>query len=107
MKNTKCVAEEIDKPFSPSKAEWFIFYLLKITTDAIIKAIFMIVTPTNPKKSSLIIIINANSTISTTSHFNLTVKNCGYVKRWQHTLLISFPIVPTIQQLIIKNKRTF
>ena len=66
---------------SHGKAEWFIFYLLKITTNAIIKAIFMIVTPTNPKKSSLIIIVNANSTISTTSHFNLTAKNCGYVNK--------------------------
>ena len=59
---------------SHGEAEWFIFYLLKITTNAIIKAIFMIVTPTNPKKSNLIIIVNANSTISTTSCFNLTVK---------------------------------
>ena len=76
MRATKVVAEEIDKPFTRSKAEWFIFYLLKITTNAIIKAIFMIVTPTNPKKSSLIIIVNANSTISTTSVVELT-NNCG------------------------------
>mgnify|MGYP007112517130 CR=1 FL=1 len=51
----------IFKPFSPSKAEWFIFYLLKITTNAIIKAIAMTVTPTNPRKSKYII---CNNTVS-------------------------------------------
>ena len=31
MSNTKCVAEEIGKPFTPSKAEWlfFIAYVVK------------------------------------------------------------------------------
>ena len=43
------------------KAEWFIFYLLKITTNAIIKAIAMTVTPTNPRKSKYII---CNNTVS-------------------------------------------
>ena len=58
------------------KAEWFIFYccVLNIMQIAIIKATFMIVTLTNPKNSSLIILNNVNSTISTTSCFNLTVK---------------------------------
>ena len=28
MRNTKCVAEQNDKPFPRSKAEWFIFYCL-------------------------------------------------------------------------------
>ena len=66
MSATKVVVREIDKPFTRSKAEWFIFYLLKITTNAIIKAIFMIVTPTNPKKSRYVILNNADSTILTT-----------------------------------------
>ena len=40
------------------KAEWFIFYLLKITTNVIIKAIAMIVIPTKPKNSRYIICNN-------------------------------------------------
>ena len=31
MSNTKCVAEEIGKPFTPSKAEWFIFIAYEVT----------------------------------------------------------------------------
>ena len=37
------------------KAEWFIFYLLKITTNVIIKAIARIVTSTKLKNSRYII----------------------------------------------------
>lgn len=37
------------------KAEWLFFYLLKIITNAIIKVIAMIVSPTNPNVSIYII----------------------------------------------------
>ena len=51
MRATKVVAEEIDKPFTRSKAEWFIFYCLCSKIQMMInKATFMIVIPTNPKK---------------------------------------------------------
>ena len=40
------------------QAEWLFFYLLKITTNAIIKAIAMIETPTSPKNSRYIICNN-------------------------------------------------
>ena len=56
---------QIDKPFTRSKAEWFIFYCLcSIYTMTMTKAKFMIVTPTNPKKSSLMIVNNIVSTIA-------------------------------------------
>ena len=49
MRATKVVAEEIDKPFTRSKAEWFIFYCLCSNHKMMInKAKFMIVAPTNP-----------------------------------------------------------
>ena len=56
---------KIDKPFTRSKAEWFIFYCLcSIYTMTMTKAKFMIVTPTNPKNSSLMIVNNITSTIA-------------------------------------------
>ena len=54
MSNTKRVAEEMFKPFTPPKAEWFIFYLLKIITNTIIKANAIIVIPTSRRKVSLL-----------------------------------------------------
>ena len=76
MKNHKMVAKRRLINHSLAKAEWFIFYccLLNNIANAIIKATFMIVTPTSPKNSNLVIINNDNSTIDTTSCFNLTVK---------------------------------
>ena len=68
MRATKVVAKEIAKPFTPSKAEWFIFYYLCSKIQMMInKAKFMIVIPTNPKKSRYVIFNNADSTILTTS----------------------------------------
>ena len=67
MRATKVVAEEIDKTFTRSKAEWFIFYCLCSKIQMMInKATFMIVIPTNPKKSRYVILNNADSTILTT-----------------------------------------
>ena len=43
---------------STVQSRMVIFYLLKIITNAIIKAIAMIVTPTNPKNSRYIICNN-------------------------------------------------
>ncbi len=61
------VAREIDKPFTPSKAEWFIFYCLCSKIQMMInKATFTIVIPINPKKNRYVIFNNANSTILTT-----------------------------------------
>ena len=52
MRATKVVAREIDKPFTRSKAEWFIFYCLCSKIQMMInKATFMIAIPTNPKTS--------------------------------------------------------
>ena len=53
MSNTKCVADELfNKPFSQQKQNGLFFYcLLNKIARAIIKAIFMIVTNTNPKNS--------------------------------------------------------
>lgn len=34
MSNKKCVAEETGRPFTPSKAEWFIFNYLNSTQNA-------------------------------------------------------------------------
>ena len=73
MRNTKCVAEQNDKPFPRSKAEWFIFYCLCSKYKMMnTKAKFMIVTPTNPKKSSLMITNNAVSTIAPPPVVSLT-----------------------------------
>ena len=67
------VAEEIDKPFTRSKAEWFIFYCLCSKIQMMInKATFMIVIPTNPKKSRYVILNNADSTILTTPHISIS-----------------------------------
>ena len=78
MKNTKCVAGEIDKPFTRSKAEWFIFYCLCNKIQMMInKATFMIVIPTNPKKNRYIILNNADSTILPTPYINLTTRSRG------------------------------
>ena len=67
MRATKVVAREIDKPFTRSKAEWFIFYCLCSKMQMMInKATFMIAIPTNPKKSRYVILNNTNSTILTT-----------------------------------------
>lgn len=67
MSATKVVAREIDKPFTPSKAEWFIFYCLCSKIQMMInKATFTIVIPINPKKNRYVIFNNANSTILTT-----------------------------------------
>lgn len=78
MSNTKCVAEEIGKPFTPSKAEWFIFYCLCSNQQMMInKATFMIVIATNPQKSRYVIIINADSTILTTSYIQSHKLSCG------------------------------
>ena len=44
-----------NKPFHSAKQNGLFFYLLKITTNAIIKAIAMIVTTTNPENSRYII----------------------------------------------------
>ena len=68
MRATKVVAREIDKPFTPSKAEWFIFYCLCSKIQMMInKATFMIAIPTNPKKSKKLIFNSVISTILTTS----------------------------------------
>ena len=48
----------LNKPFHSAKQNGLFFYLHKITTNAIIKAIAMIVTPTNPKNSRYIICNN-------------------------------------------------
>ena len=64
-----------NKPFSWRSRMVYFFYPLCISIIiAIIKVRFMIVRPTNPKKSSSIIVNNAVSIISTTSNFRLTVK---------------------------------
>ena len=58
------------------------------------KAKFMIVTPTSPQKSTLIIVNNIISTIVPPPYISLTTKSRGVVskhqrvKRWQHTPLI-------------------
>lgn len=78
MSATKVVAREIDKPFTPSKAEWFIFYCLCSKTQMMInKATFMIAIPTNPKKSRYVMLNNADSTILTTPYINLTTRSRG------------------------------
>lgn len=74
MSNTKRVAEEMFKPFTPPKAEWFIFYLLKIITNAIIKAIAMIVIVINPKNNNFII---CNNNISIAPPRFLTDELCN------------------------------
>ena len=79
------------------------YYLLKIITNVIIKAIFMIVTPINPQNNRLIIANNAVSTIDTTSV--LTVKLCMQVATRTH-LLFSFPINITIQYFLINFNQT-
>lgn len=56
------------------KAEWLFCYLLKIITNAIIKAMAMIVTATNPKNSRLIIF---NSIISIAPPRFLTAILCS------------------------------
>ena len=62
MSNTKCVAElDFNKPFSQQKQNGLFLYLLKIITNAIIKAIAMIVTVINPKNNNHII---CNNTVS-------------------------------------------
>ena len=67
MSATKVVAREIDKPFTPSKAEWFIFYCLCSKIQKMInKATFMIVIPITPKKSRYVILNIADSTILST-----------------------------------------
>ena len=43
------------------------------------KAKFMIVTPTNPKKSSLMITNNTDSTIAPPPVVNLTSQSCGII----------------------------
>ena len=64
----------------------------------ITKAKFMIVTPTNPKKSNLMITNNIVSTIvhhlRCQSHKLIAVEQvCIHQRaRWQPTLLFSFPI---------------
>ena len=69
MRATKVVAEEIDKPFTRSKAEWFIFYCLCSKIQMMInKAKFMMVTPINPKKNRYVILNNVVSTILTTPY---------------------------------------
>ena len=56
---------KIDKPFTRSKAEWFLFYCLRSKyTMTMTKAKFMIDIPTNAKNSSLIVINNIASTIA-------------------------------------------
>ncbi len=50
-----------NKPFHLAKQNGLFFYLLKIITNAIIKAIATVVTPTKPKNSRYII---CNNTIS-------------------------------------------
>jgi len=58
------------------------------------KTMFMIVTLTNPKKSSLIIIINADSIIAPPPHISVLQLKVVEVyvftrcQRWQHTPLI-------------------
>ena len=72
-KNRKCeprkwLPSKRYKPFTRSKAEWFIFYCLCSKIQMMInKATFMIAIPTNPKKSRYVILNNADSTILTTS----------------------------------------
>ena len=63
MSNTKRVATEYikSKPFARQKQNGLFFYLHKITTNAIIKAIAMQVNPTKPKNSRYIICTNTIS----------------------------------------------
>ena len=59
---------------------YFYCCLLNNIANAIIKATFMIVTPTNPKNSKLIVNFNIDidiSTISTTSYVNLITRGYG------------------------------
>ena len=65
-----CCRKELKNNPSLGKAEGCLFYLHKITTNVIIKAIFMIVKLTNPKKSKYVIIKKEKPIIHTTS--NLT-----------------------------------
>ena len=58
MRTTKWLPMKSLNNHSIVQAEWLFFYLHKITTNAIIKAIAMIVTPTNPKNSRYIICNN-------------------------------------------------
>ena len=60
MRTTKWLPKKDLINHSLVKAEWFIFYLHKITTNAIIKAIAMIAIVTNPKISKQINCININ-----------------------------------------------
>ena len=55
------------------QAEWLFFYLLKIITNAIIKAIAMTDTPTNAKHSRYII---CNNKVSIAPPRFLTVELC-------------------------------
>ena len=57
-----------------AKQNGLFFYLLKITTNAIIKAIAMTVIPTNPKNSRYII---CNNTISIAPPRFLTDELCN------------------------------
>ena len=75
MRTTEWLPEKFLKNHSlVGKAEWFIFYLLKITTNVIIKAIAMIVVPINPKNSRYII---CNNTISIAPPRFLTDELCN------------------------------
>ena len=56
-----CYEKVKNKPFHSAKQNGLFFYLLKIITNAIIKAIATVATPTKPKNSRYII---CNNTIS-------------------------------------------
>ena len=70
----------------------------------------MMVTATNPKKSSQIIFNNSISTILTTSNINLTTTRCcgglckhQRVKRWQHNSAYSHFPYGTISYILQKS----
>lgn len=76
------------------------------------KAKFMIVTPTNPKKSNLMM---ANNIVSTIAPPPLLISQqiaveqvCTHqrVKGGNQLCLFSFPMFFTIQHFLVKNKRT-
>ena len=75
------------------EAEWLFFYLLDIITNAIIKAIAMIVIPTNPKNNKCIMFNNTSVSIAPP---HLLTDFSVYV-RWQPTPLIPFSVIDTIQ----------
>ena len=104
---------KIDKPFTRSKTEWLFFYCLcSKYTMTMTKAKFIMVTPTNPKKSSLMIVNNIVSTIATPplsiSQQIAVEQVCIHqrLKGGNQLCLFSFPIFSTIKYFQ-KNKRTY